>query len=125
MGAFNKAKEIFIPRNPEEGQAWGWDSHESVTLKDVFTIGDAQAIKVMIDGVANASETKLLDRMILRWNLTDENGNVGVKNEQSIERLPANYSKPITEEIAKIMMKGQVVDANAFTNGASQPTSTN
>jgi len=123
MGAFNRVSEITIPRTPEEGKAWGWDQHETVTLKDVYTIGDAEYTAVFREGAPSVSPVKLLDAMIVRWHLTDENGNEAVKNERSIARLPANYAQPITDEIGKIIEKGQVKDPNAFLNSASAPTS--
>src|SRR5258708_38482232 len=99
MGAFKRVNEIQIPRTPEEGAAWGWDAHESVVIKDVFTLGDAEAVANMSAGAdgtpsVSMSQVKMLDRMIVRWNFTDDSGNVGVKNELSISQLPMNYVAP-------------------------------
>lgn len=131
MAAFTRVEEVTIPRTPEEGQQWGWEPHESVTLKGTFTVGDAEASSIIKmtpneqgkpEVTTSTSLTKQMYRMIKRWTLTDEQHRVAEVTLRNIEMLPVHYLTPIMDAIEEITKRGQVVDPLALSSTANEPT---
>jgi hypothetical protein len=130
MAAFSRADEVTIPRTPAEGVAWGWEPHETVTLKGKFTIGDASASSTVnvSKGESGPQVNTTPDvvvtmaRMITRWNLTDEQNRVAELNERNIALLPMNYFNPIIDEIGVITKRGEVSDPLPLSSGVNEPT---
>lgn len=129
MGAFSRVKEITLPANPEQCKAWGWDAHETVTIKNKFTVGDMED-STSIQGTAEdgtpnvtVSSSKMLDAMITSWNLTDDAGNVVPKSLEAVRQLPMNYVEPILDAIDKVSKKGAVGDPKSFLRVVPAPTS--
>lgn len=123
MAAFSNKAEITIPATPELGKAWGWEPHETVTIKGKFTVGDMEAVSSMKlgeDGKTpeiDMSSIKMLGAMITAWNLTDDQNRVAELSERNIAELPLNYFTPIMEVIDVINKKGAIADPLASSNG--------
>jgi hypothetical protein len=124
MAAFSKKAEITLPATPEEGAKWGWEPHETVTIKGNFTMGDAQSsVKMTTDDSPDEVNTlKLMEAMIVSWNFTDDNHNVVVLSPQSVAQLPLEYAGPIIQAIGKITGKGAIKDPLASSKPSPAPT---
>ena len=130
MAAFTRADEVTIPRSPDEGVKWGWEAHETVSLKGTFTIGDAEASSTLsvskgesgpqVNGTPAIVAT--MYRMITRWNLTDDQNRVAELNLNNISLLPMRYFNPIIDEIGLITKRGEVADPLPSSSGANEPT---
>jgi hypothetical protein len=131
MAAFSKKDDITIPATPEDGQKWGWEPHETVTIKGTFNVGDMEAISTTImDPNTNTpsisvSSIKMLHEMITAWNFTDDQHRVAVINEQTIAQLPMNYVTPILECIDSVSKKGAPANPLVSPTSANELSSTN
>ena len=131
MAAFSKKADITIPTPPETGEKWGWEPHETVTVKGQFTVGDMEAVSTTTmdaeTGAPNVSlsSVKMLYAMIVSWNLTDDLHRVAVINEQTIAQLPMNYVTPVLDVIDEVSKQGAVANPLASSASANVPSSAN
>jgi len=129
MAAFSKKADITIPATPGDAQKWGWEPHETVTIKGKFTVGDMEASSATnMDaetGTPNVSlsSVKMLYAMIVSWNLTDDLHRVAVINEQTIAQLPMNYVTPVLDVIDEVSKQGAVANPLASSPSANAPSS--
>ncbi len=129
MAAFSKKADITIPTPPETGEKWGWEPHETVTVKGQFTVGDMEAVSTTTmdaeTGAPNVSlsSVKMLYAMIVSWNLTDDLHRVAVINEQTIAQLPMNYVTPVLDVIDEVSKQGAVANPLASSPSANAPSS--
>lgn len=122
MGAFDKRDNIIIPDDDKDTAAavafrkkWGWDAHEQIIIRGVFTAGDQEEMENASSHLAGKGKNrnievktgsarfKLLERMIVDWTLT-ENGRPVAVTKEAIRRLPTNYRKPVLEACDDIAM---------------------
>lgn len=121
MGAFDAKQPIVIPNpnNPEQAAAfrekWGWEPHEQVILRGVYTAGHMAAVQnasVHSDiGSDQASSRitlatgdgrlKLMECLIIGWTFKQGGQDVPVSI-HAISQLPYHYMQPILEECDKI-----------------------
>jgi hypothetical protein len=105
MGAFSSVDNIMLPRTPEEREEWGWEPHETITIKGKASTEDIDAINV---GDQRGKRTQvMLERFITAWTLTYDNGQPVKVNPTSISQLPGKYIIPITLEVGFILNSGK------------------
>jgi hypothetical protein len=136
MGAFDQIANIVIPNDedPEAAKAfrkrWNWEAHEVVILRGTFSAGDQEAVgnaSLVTDKkggtlfAAGTGRLKMLERMIVDWTFM-QNGRKVEVTPAAIKRLPANYSKPLTDrcdELAQAMTEEEQEDFFTSANGHS------
>ncbi len=138
MGAFDRKPDILLPDDDKDKKAaeafrkkWKWDPHEQIIIRGVFTAADQAEMENAsshltgkgknrsIDIKTGDARLKLLQRMIVNWTLSEGGRPVPVTAE-NIQRLPANYRKPVLEacdEIAMTMDEDEQEDFLASANG--------
>lgn len=152
MGAFdNVNRTITIPRTPEEGKAWEWDSHESVTLRFVATAYDEswvtnhmmrmvmtqkeQGTQADVDSNVGAAKILWICRMLVSWTFT-QNGmpvalppldNDELHEQQRIQvvgSMKTEYIDRMYDEMmaARKRKEAGTEDLQNFTNNASNST---
>jgi hypothetical protein len=139
MGAFDDIPHILVP-DPSDSKAeaafrkkWGWEPHEQVILKGIFTAGDQETMNnasVTTDksGTANiqagTARIKMLECMIVDWTLLRNGQRVPVSS-STIKRLPANYSNPLLERCDELAATMQEQEQEDFFDSANEPFSAN
>jgi len=143
MGAFDAAPNITLPddSNPEEAtkfrKKWGWEAHEVVILKGVYTTADQELVENAGGGLKGegrkgkpdvrigSSRAKLLEVMIRDWTFT-MNGRKQEVSKNAIAHLPSNYRTPILEridDIAEPMSEEEQEDFLHSSNGHTKESS--
>lgn len=141
MGAFSKQRKNIVipdPDKPEESEAfrkkWGWEPHEQIILRPVFTEGAREAIgnastQVDTDGnvaiLAGTGRTAMLEQMIVSWTLTDDHGVVVAVTPENIRDLPAEYSTPALEVCDKLAVGMSKAAQKNFLGSANGHSSAN
>lgn len=104
MAAFDDISPITLPRNEDERKRWGWEPHEQVVIRGVYTAADAEAVgnssaSTGKDGVVfqlGTARIKLMERLIQSWTFT-RNGLPVPVSLDAIRRLPGTYQTPILD----------------------------
>src|SRR5258706_177666 len=124
MAAFGRKNEITIPGSPEEGVAWGWEPHETVTIKGKLTVEDVESALESSSSAINNSKnlSSTIETMVVDWHLTDDNHNIIPKTKQSIAKLPSDYFVPIMEAIDKVSKKKAVADPLPLSTSPGEPS---
>lgn len=125
MGAFDGTnRTITIPESPEQGKAWGWDAHETVTARVVVTMADEewvnnQVTKMVLGTIkprkgkkaqpldiqSNLGATRRLwvERMLQSWTLTKDGRPVSIagpeERARALKALPSHYVDKIYDAI--------------------------
>jgi hypothetical protein len=139
MGAFSKRRQNIVIPDPDDAKGsatfrekWGWEPHEQIIIRSVFTEGAREAIgnaSTQVDGdgnvaiLAGTGRTAMLEQMILSWTLTDDSGLPVPVTAESIRALPAEYSTPVLEEcdrlatgMGKVAQKRFLASANGHSS---------
>ena len=144
MGAFDVIGNVTVPdeSNPDAAakfrKKWKWEPHEFVLMRGAFTAADHEAVQnatspsapanqgkqVKIEARNGTGQVKMLERMIVDWNLTSNGRKVEV-TPQAIRRLPSNYMIPLLEKCDEIAVSMTEEEQEDFLPGASEPIATN
>jgi hypothetical protein len=140
MGAFDQVTNITVP--DDEGdpigatafrKRYGWEPHEVVIMRGMFTTGDMEAVgnaSMSVDKnkptfSGGSGRVHLLHRMIVDWTFSAGGRKVPVTLD-AIRRLPANYSTPLLEKcdaLAQGMTEEEQSDFFGSANGHSEENS--
>lgn len=139
MGAFDTINDIAIPddSNLEEATAfrkqWKWDAHEIIFIRGTYTAADQEIVENASASVerngkksslklnSGTARRKLLERMIVKWTLTDRGIPVPVTPE-TIGKLPSNYRTPVLEKIDEVSGGMDEEEQEELLTSASEPT---
>ncbi|SRR5581483_7192628 len=139
MGAFDKRPNIVIPNDEDPKAAaafrkkWGWDAHEQIIVRGVFTAGDQEEMENAsaslhgkgknraLEVKTGSARRKLLELMIVDWTLTAGGKPVPVSPE-NIALLPANYRRPVLEVCDEVAGTMDEEEQENFPRGANVPS---
>ncbi len=142
MGAFDNTNEtITIPTSPEQAKEWGWEPHESVTVRTVVTVEDEEAVNnqvmKMVSNFGKGKKNQALDiqsnlgatrrlwiqRMLVSWTFT-KNGMPIPISAESLKQLKGSYLDRIYDAIQaeQEQYEQDEDEAENFTSDASSIT---
>ena len=130
MGAFSKKRKNIVIPDPDDtkGSAefrekWGWEPHEQIMIRSVFSQGVSESIgnaSTQVDGegnitlLAGTGRTSMLENMIVGWTLTDDDGVPVSVTPENIRELPPEYSTPVLEMCDKLATGMSKVEQKRF-----------